>query len=834
MRLVFIPLLATLPVLAVLGEDSTSPTDRGSTHWSFRPVRRPIPPPVQNVAWVRTPVDRFVLARLEAVGIAPASTTDRRTLIRRVTLDLTGLLPSPDAVDSFVSDRAPDAFERVVDRLLTSPAYAERWGRHWLDVARYGDCNGADESRAFPNAYHYRNWVIDSFQRDKPYSQFVTEQIAGDLLPADAAGDDTYDPVVGTGFLVIGTKILAERDQEKMLVDTIDEQLDTLGRAFLGLTVGCARCHDHKFDPIPTSEYYALAGILRSTRTMASPGQWLERDAYTSATRAALQDWDTRSAPKIASVNETLAKLESRRIDSVDSAAVRELEAETFSRGNATIDTENYGKGIGIVSDPGAQKNFVEYDVDVPRDGTYVVQFRYAAAQSRPVRLLFGERVVSERAAAQVTGSWMPDGQRWFTEGELDLRAGSHVLRFENEGCLPHFDKIRIVDRARAGDYFDLEKRIAELTERRDALVASKPSPIRVMAVEDDATVDMRVHVRGSHLKLGDQVPRGFIGALKAPQSELPANASGRLELARWINSPGNPLTARVFVNRVWRNHFGRGLVTTPNNFGARGRAPSHSKLLDWLASRFVEEGTSIKKLHREIVLSSTYRMAWRHGDETTARVDPDNALRWRYGTRRLEAEAIRDAFLQVTERLDRTVGGAPLTLETYDLPASEIARNRQFYEDSRRRTVYLPVLRTNLYEFLTLFDFANPDLSTGRRSETNVPTQSLFLLNNRFVTKTAERLAMLALEGSPGNSEATDGSDDSHRLRALWPRLFARPATDEELARTRRFLREYAATTRGVDVDTPPETPPVTARREAWNALCQALLISSEFVSIR
>ena len=519
------------------GSPASRTTKGPAAFWAFQAPRDPAPPEVQAVDWPCSPLDRFILAALERKGLAPASPADKRTLIRRATFDLTGLPPTPEEVDVVPRRRlVRRPSQRVVDRLLASPRYGERWGRHWLDLARYADSNGMDENVAYANAFRYRDYVIHAFNADKPYDQFVKEQIAGDLLAR--TGDDrlNHERLTATGFLVIGPKMLAEDDPVKMEMDIIDEQVDTVGRVFMGLTIGCARCHDHKFDPIPTADYYALAGIFKSTRSMQNHkvvAMWNERPLGTEAQRAAFEVHERE-------VNRRTAEIKAR-VDEAKAALTR--------------------NGRALSENP---------EADFPPE---------------------------------------------------------------------------TVDELRR-----LRKDLAEFEK--------KAPPLRkVMSVEEQAITNLRVHIRGNHLTLGEEVPRRFPRILAgADQTPIDASRSGRLELASWLAQPDHPLTARVMVNRIWLWHFGDGLVRSPDNFGRLGDRPVHPELLDWLAHRFVESGWSIKAMHRLIMLSSTYQMSTRY-DSQAALVDPENRLHWRMSRRRLEAEAIRDAILAVSGELDRDDG---------------------------------------------------------------------------------------------------------------------------------------------------------------------------------
>jgi cytochrome c553 len=648
--------------------------------WSFQPVRAPKLPAVKNTAWARTPIDRFILAKLEAKGLRPAPPADRRSLIRRAYIDLLGLPPTPEEVEAFVNDRSPNAWEKVVDGLLASPHYGERWGRHWLDLARYADSNGLDENKAFANAWRYRDYVVNAFNKDKPYDRFLCEQLAGDLMPA-ATPEERNEQITATGFLVLGPKVLAEQDKPKMVMDIVDEQIEVMSKSMMGLTVACARCHDHKFDPIPTADYYALAGIFKSTKTMKDLGfvsNWNERplaspeyDAKVSehkkrmevveAKRKAARDaanaevlalirrdaeklakagWEITRQPGVVSLAEAPKGPGDRRIF---------LEAEEYQRGNLHKDFEAYGKGIGVIHNVGLPDE-AEWDLTVPAAGDYQVELRYASADPRPVKLILNGRVIRESCAAQVTGSFQPDGQRWEVAGRFPFSAGKNTLRIETaDHPIPHFDKIlvapapapiegvapRTADEIaqQYGVNVDLARRfslgligvkseadalavvaktelgngVLGLPEKPELLyspaqavnvktaeeavkaeAAKAPAMPVAMAVEDDRVEDCKIHIRGDTEKLGALSPRSFVTVLtNGPSPNLPKDRSGRLELAQWLANPRHPMTARVAVNRIWQGHFGEGLVRTPDNWGFLGEAPTHPELLDWLAAAF-------------------------------------------------------------------------------------------------------------------------------------------------------------------------------------------------------------------------------------------------------
>ncbi len=673
-----------------------------SRHWSYQPITDPTPPNVAADDPTVTDLDRFVIARLRAAGLSPSGPADRRTLIRRATYDLTGLPPTRAEVEAFLNDTSPGAFARVVDRLLASPRYGERWGRHWLDVARYADSNGLDENVAHGNAWRYRDYVIATFNRDIPFNQFVLEQLAGDLLPEDETNPSQRERwLIATGFLSLGPKVLAEVDEGKMEMDIVDEQVDTVGRAFLATTLGCARCHDHMFDPITMRDYYALAGIFKSTRTMEhfrKIARWWENSIPTAA-----------ESQKQAAHHKQLADLDSQIKTLVETANAKLLQ------------------GLG----PDAK---------------------------------------------------LPDKP----ESKYDA---------------------------------DTQKRLKELRDAHAKLKKTPPTVSTAMGVSEGKPADLAIHLRGDHLRLGDVVPRGVPqvwaqrnGVTIEPQS------SGRLELARWLVSGDHPLTARVMVNRVWRWHFGVGLVRTTDNFGRLGEQPSHPLLLDWLASRFVEDGWSIKDLHRRIMLSRTYQMSSAHRADAAA-ADPSNRLMWRAPVRRLEAEAIRDAALAVSGRLDLTMGGpAVLHVKNREFLFDHTSKDETNY-DSLRRSVYLPVIRNNLHDGLALNDFPDSAVPNGNRATTTVAPQALLAMNGDVAWTSAGALAQRLLK-MQGN--------DAKRVAWLYETLFARPPATLEIKVGTQFVERF--TKRLTSGQDKPESP----ERLAWQAYCQALLASNEFIYLR
>jgi len=728
-------------------------------------------------------------------------------------------------------------------------------------------------------------------------------EIAGDLLPpaSDEAAD--FDRVIATGYLSLGPKMLAEDDPVKQEEDIIDEQIDTLGKTFMGLTLGCARCHDHKFDPIPQTDYYALAGIFKSTRTMLNfknMAEWQEvalapkaeqerlaainttiqarrktlEERRAAAGEALLKEAKQKRSEYLAAAN-LLIKSERSGVLLRPVTAGPELplpkeaivvEAEDFVRGNVLKDRENFGKGIGVLVNAGQYPNETEYEIEAPEAGPYQLDLRYAAGDPRPITLLINGVVVASRAAGQVTGGFFPDKQRWFAEGVFVLRAGKNRIRFERASYFPHIDKLLLlpwkgqpiprtfeqiaaetrlvpafliqtaghIQEANSGTTAELAFQLpddpdplfpetvraeiqrlrAEIQEQEKA----RPNLPRAMAVSDGAPVNVRVHLRGSYLTLGQECPRQFPVVLAgAHQTPIDNKHSGRLELAQWLTRPDHPLTARVFVNRVWRGHFGQGIVGSTDNFGLLGERPGNQPLLDWLATTFVEEGWSLKKLHRRMMLSKSYQMSSRY-DARAAQIDPENRLHWRNSRHRLEAEAVRDTVLAVSGQLDRTMGGTLLKMQERQYVTSTANSDPVDYR-SNRRSLYLPVVRSALYDVFTAFDFGDPTVMNGDRPTTTVAPQALFMMNSALVLEHTRAMA--------GSLLAHADLDDSGRVQLAYETCYGRPALPAEVLRAREFLQRFAA----LYAMQPPNGVP--AQQRAWQSLCKALIASNEFIYV-
>ena len=850
------PWPANSPLVGEAPSEGPRPlTDRQKSWWAFQRVHDPDLPAVRLAAWPRNAIDRFVLANLEAAGLEPAFEADRPTWIRRVTFDLTGLPPTPEAVAAFVADESPQAWERVVDRLLDSPAFGERWARHWLDVVRYADYHDFNPalrtaSCEITEAWRYRDWVVSAFNRDLPFDQFITHQIAGDLLPSPDGSEIYPDGLVATTFLSNGVWDRGDADKEKIVSDMVDDNIGVIGKAFLGLTLDCARCHDHKFDPISQADYYALAGIFYSSHILKDLG---EKGGEYTVNRVPLLG-PTRLAERaareqqLAALNARLAKLDREHRRQQLQAGGQPLVPTRFTSEAGALHTVGDDHSL-LVSGP-LMKDRYTLEAVVPAG----VEVKFLRLESLPAaglpaggagRADDGNFVLT-RISATVTPATdgTPASPVKFSGAQADFEqdkfpvasalddnpaggwavsphvAEPHVALFEiaAETPVPAGARLTIVLEQQHAEKHTLGQfrlsvagpvTIAPPAEspERSELLANKsmlqglladPVPL-AMAVTEGGTPgglfpgiqDVPIHLRGSYAKLGAVVPRRFPRFLAGEDQPVIFQGSGRRELAQWVASPRNPLTARVIVNRLWTAHFGEGLVRTPNNFGLLSEPPSHPGLLDWLASRLMEEGWSLKQLHRRIVLSATYRQAGQVPREVFDR-DPENRWLGRFAPRRLEAEAIRDAILSVNGRLDTTAGG----------PAGDDFT-------IRRRSLYVQTARWQRDSYAMLFDAANPDSSTEKRITSTVAPQALLLLNHAWVQDQARHLAERVVAAVP--------DDDPGRITWLYQRLFARPPVPEELA----IAREVVA---AGDASLPAA---------GWIDLAHLLLCSNEFVYV-
>ncbi|MEO8131057.1 MAG: DUF1553 domain-containing protein, partial [Bryobacteraceae bacterium] len=694
--------------------------ERRKDHWAWQPVKRKAPPAVKNTQWPRGAVDQFVLAKLEEKHLSPAPPANPYTLIRRIYFAITGLPPKPEDVEAFVKDPSDTALAAMVDKLLASPQFGERWGRNWLDSTYFADT--MDVGRRIPakHAWRYRDYVIDSFNRDKPFNQFAREQIAGDLMPY-TTNEQRRTQVIATGFLSLGPWALVNADKDQLKMDVVDLQIDMIGKSFLGLTLACARCHDHKFDPIPQKDYYSVAGILTSTQTLKG----IMTDVFSDLNRLRLPETPAEAAEferEMAKYDGQFQQLKGRE-DSLDHRK-QEKEAK-------------------------------------------LAAFRKAQPEK-------GDKAEEDR---------------------LTKDAG------------------------------EVESQLNELRSRIKLLEYMKPVLPQAFAVEDaEKPANTNLTIRGNAHMLGDEVPRGFVQIATLSQPPAIQKGSGRLELAQWLASPSNPLTARVYVNRAWYDIFGEGIVRSVDNFGLRGEKPSHPEMLDYLAANFIEQGWSVKKLVREMVLSQTFRMA-SSPNRAMTEVDPENRLLWRMNRKRLSGEEIRDAILQIDGQLEAGRGGPSLGLEIpgnlKPFEPTFVDEKLRLREDIRnRRTVYLPVLRKSQMDsldMLNLFGFPDANQINGQRANTSVPTQALYLMNSPFYREQSQVMARLV--------EDRLGLYDRARVADLIWRVYNRPATDQEVQEGLDFVYEIERMLRK------QPNPPANSIEEAWTRYCQTLFASSEFL---
>ena len=727
------------------GEGVEEASSSDATLWVFQPLAEANPPEVNEASWPLLEADRFILARLEQEGWRPSPDADRFTWLRRVTLDLTGLPPTPAEIDAFLADASDQAFERVVDRLLASAAFGERWARPWLDLVGYADQIGSANNVPAEHAWRYRDYVIRALNADKPFDQFVREQLAGDLLAASSI-EERQDQITATGFLVLGNVNIVEADKLAMQMDLVDHQIEKVGKAFLGMSLHCARCHDHKFDPITLQDYYGLAGIFASTESTRK----IERGVWSTVTLVTLP--------------ETLAEFTARE------AALHAHEREV-----AAIHQEQ-SLAVARIAEIGLLLE--------------------AAKQ----RLTSDESTTP--AAATVPASDLSPTQLEQERSDLNAKLSAFNQR------LWHKDYVR-------------------------------PSPPAAFAVKESVEIaDSRIQVRGNPHVLGDAAPRGFIQAIAGggASPEIPADESGRQQLADWLTGPASHVVARVTVNRWWQKLFGHGIVDSVDYFGARSDPPSHPELLDYLARQFIANGWSQKRLLRELVLCRTYRQQSETTSASAAMLaaDPDNRLLWRMSPRRLEAEMIRDAVLASSGQLRVSSGGPSLSPEFMEnvgeldpKSVNPISFALQRFRDDvcTLRTIYLPVVRSSEQrgpaDALNFFDFPQPAQYIGGRPTTAVASQALFLLNGPLLREAAASLAAeLLADEALANDEA--------RLNLLFRRVLNRPCTPAESDGAKAFLTEAAS------ANAPPQDGSSATdfgSDAAWRQLAHALLASNEFL---
>jgi hypothetical protein len=716
--------------------------------WSFQPVKKVTPPEVKNAKWVRNAVDRFVLARVEKEGLQLARMADRRTMLRRVSYDLTGLPPTPEETRAFETDRASNAWEKVVDRLLASSHYGERWGRYWLDVARYADDKlNSTQDEPYTNSFRYRNWVIDAFNRDMPYRDFVKAQIAGDLIGKEYAA--------GTGFFALSPEMQ-------------DERVDALTRGFLGLTVACAQCHDHKFDPIPTKDFYSLQGIMNSSELDELPlaeasvvEAWKARKKDLEIVEKRIKDfYDTQGRV----LGEALASQTSRYLMGTQGVGdLKALDEETLARWKKYVGSErlyhpflNQFRLLVKAKAPEAElwveaRKFEELVLAIHEEKKLVDEKNKVLLGVDPTRndLSQTQLVAMERDR---TVLWRDLFERSITDAGGAFNYGSGVMYY-GKGTIERF----LSGTWKA--YLE-EQKLLEAAKKK---ALPEQYPFLQTLKDKEKPADMKVLIRGDRNNQGEVAPRRFLSALSGKERALFHQGSGRLQLAEAIADGQNPLTARVIVNRVWQQHFGRGIVNTPSNFGQLGERPSHPELLDYLAAEFVEQGWSLKKLHKQILMSATYGLSAEVVEANQAK-DPDNHLFWRANRRRVDAETLRDSLLFASGELDLSPAEKAMKLDD---------------EKNLKRTVYGFISRRKVDSTLALFDFPNPQATSEARMSTLVPPQRLFLMNSPFLASRASALGK-RLSGTEGEKIA-----QAYRI------LYSREPDAAELKLGLEFLRQ-------------------------------------------
>lgn len=785
-------------------------------HWAFQRVQKTSPPKVRDAQWVRTDTDRFVLASLEAKGIAPSPEADRRTLLKRLSYDLQGLPPTEAELRAFDNDPAPDAYEKTVDRLLASPRFGERWGRHWLDVARYSDTKGLpapiNADRRFHFAYSYRDYVIGAFNTDKPFDQFIVEQLAADLLPEPR----NPEALAALGYLTVG------RCFQNSIHDIIDDRIDVVTRGLLGLTVSCARCHDHKYDPIPTADYYSLHGVFMSTEepkerpVIGVPKETPEYQKYMEKRAALLQKKEDAVEREIQKANDEL--LQKIPLYLVAARELKlELEKPTFETqaGQRKLLGLVLGRWMRLLTEPSLEPVFGAWNAlaDLPakafeaESAALLQRWKeqppagwnvkvLAALSEKPLRTLAEASQVYGKLCAEVRTDLekKPPGDSTPQGDALRELLRTKVFQAGGAGLLSRAD----VEKAYSRKVFEARTKVQD---ELDVLDATDPSaPARAMVLYDKPQpVQPIVFVRGNPGNRGASVPRQFLSVVEGPERQPFKQGSGRLEMARAIASPANPLTARVAVNRIWLHVFGKGLVETPNDFGVRTPAPAIPGVLDALATRFVESGWSTKAIVRELVLSSAYRQSSEVRHDALA-LDPQNELLHAMRKRRLDFESLRDTLLQTAGVLDESRGGRPVELTTEPF--------------SSRRSVYGYIDRQDLPSMFRIFDFANPDISTGQRFETTVPQQALFLMNHAFLKKLSESTAKLPAVAAAAPGEA--------RVRALFLEVLKRLPQPQEVQMALSLVQAFATEP---EKSGQPEKP--------WAALAQVLLLTNELAFV-
>ncbi|MDB4561647.1 DUF1553 domain-containing protein [bacterium] len=773
--------------------------EAGRQFWAFQP---------RSTSFDHSSIDEFVRPE------APPATADK--LARRLFLDLIGLPPTPEEHHEFArlySQSSPEkAVQVFTDKLLTRKEFGEKWARHWMDVARYADSNGGDFNLTFPESWRYRNYLIDAFNHDMPYDQFIREQIAGDLLPASGI-EERNRQMVATGFLMVAPKMLTERNKPKMHLDIADEQVDTIGRAILGLTLGCARCHDHKFDPIPTSDYYAMLGILHSTRTADGI---LMGNVNVSGWKETELELDENTRQQVAQ-NETTTKTiekelkrrqkEIEELQPTGTVVIDDIAAEKTGPWRKSKLRPNHIGSHYLVADKDKNELFsIKWKALLPEPGEYEIRVSFGGgdglAKKAPyiVRHAGGETpvTVDQTPKPAIKGMWHPIGKFTFNAKTTDKSADPNhqkgvyaEVELSTQGTVGFViaDAIQIVpiNASEGSDDKQFDLLLVEITrlkEKLEALTAQKPVISKAMVAADhsgERLGDMHIRIRGETNNLGTKAPRGFLqvaSKTNADKPNIPTDQSGRVELANWITAPENPLTSRVMVNRIWQQFFGRGIVSTTDNFGIRGTSPTHPELLDFLAENFIDDDWSVKSLIRKIVQSQTYQQS----SMVVSSSDTTNQFLRRQNCRPASAETIRDSILAITGELNwAQQESAVESLGMYAIATSG-KRDPSLGKtgDLRQRSIYMPVVRGAVPPSLAIFDLPNPDLVTGTRAGTTVPTQALFMMNSKFIQDMSKSMSVRVCAGN---------DDVEMMIRELYQRILIRQADQDDISKAQEYI---------------------------------------------
>lgn len=832
------------------GSMHAATTKADASFWSFQPVQQPPLPEVKNKGWGHNALDSFILARLETEGATPAPDAPAGMLLRRLSFDLTGL-PAPDDVSlALLSTTAKTPvpgtdmgqYEAVVDRLLASPAFAERWASHFMDITRFAESSGGGRSLPFKDAWRFRDYLLESLKNDVPVNRMIMEMVAGDLLPAANATERTRN-LTATGFLVLGPTNYEEQDKQMLRMDIVDEQLDTLGRSFMGLTIGCARCHDHKFDPISARDYYALAGIMRSTRTLKNYTDNVARWIDTPLPLEGEQELQMQAREKqMAALADEVARLKDELRD-VGSAGLRQRKALTSADLPGIVVDDSDAQKVGFWKssqmyppfinggychdfNEGKGEKTISFTPKLPVAGRYEVRLAYIAGPGRAERIpatIFhadGEELVYFKQATESL-----KGLQFASLGTFRFETtGQNFVMLSNAGAEGYVtvDAVQFVPAgaempempavaASAGkEEARIKERMAALQKELKALQKDGPARAEAMTVaEDPLPEDARIHIRGNIRNLGATVPRGFIqAAIKGNPPTIPPDQSGRLQLAEWMTAREHPLTSRVFVNRVWHWLFGAGLVRSTDNFGITGEAPSHLELLDHLAARFMADGWNLKRLVKEMVMSRTYRMT---PEAPALPHDPDNRLLARMNRKRLDAESLRDAVLVSARVLENQWGGPNVVAGAVNANDSRVQNLEYGYAfTDRRRSVYTAAFRNVRHPLFEVFDFADINQPIAQRTTSTIAPQALYLMNNPQVIELARQAAdsILAAESETGQ-----------RLSAAYLAALQRLPDEGE----KEAVQEYLDISISGNAD-------AGEIRDAWARLIQTLWATPEF----